>query len=344
MGNISLGTLPQSKKWRDAQPTLALDVPLSGPSPKQTFDVRWEWSTLIVRFWFQQIPVCCPTIDESQSAFSTSLTLFFEFRGGLEMSAWFENQRFGLTAISIVAFATSAFLANATQVVAGPLHEAVRNGDAELVTELIEEGADVNEYGAPGGPPLHWASSRGYADVVAILLSHGADPNMMKNSMDVNSPLRLASEFGHLDVAKLLLDAGADPNIGLEEHKMLPLHKAAETNHPDILALLLERGAKLEPKAGSHLYTPLHQAAHSESIEAIEALVASGADVNIADGDGSTPMHIAITLNKIRSVEKLVGLGADLTRVDSMGFTPLGLALENGHEEIAGILRAAGAQ
>jgi ankyrin repeat protein len=55
-----------------------------------------------------------------------------------------------------------------------PLGVAVRFGQRELVTLMIERGADPNASGAPWSTPLAWARKRGHADLEATLIAHGA--------------------------------------------------------------------------------------------------------------------------------------------------------------------------
>jgi prolyl 4-hydroxylase len=63
-----------------------------------------------------------------------------------------------------------------------PLHEAVRNGDVDIVQALLDHGADINartqgnEAGASGGTPLWWALKYHDEDkgVVGLLKANGA--------------------------------------------------------------------------------------------------------------------------------------------------------------------------
>ncbi len=61
-----------------------------------------------------------------------------------------------------------------------------------------------------GRTALNVASDSGHLDVVTVLLELGADPNIASN--DGWTPLNAALDNGHLDVFKLLLELGADPN------------------------------------------------------------------------------------------------------------------------------------
>jgi ankyrin repeat protein len=55
------------------------------------------------------------------------------------------------------------------------LLEAARTGDAALVSQVLEEGLDVNEKDAEGVTPLIMASAAGNVEAVRTLLAAGAD-------------------------------------------------------------------------------------------------------------------------------------------------------------------------
>src|SRR5262245_12921602 len=55
-----------------------------------------------------------------------------------------------------------------------PLGFAARWGQREIVTFLLERGADVNKAGAKWATPLAWARKKGHADIEADLLQSGA--------------------------------------------------------------------------------------------------------------------------------------------------------------------------
>jgi ankyrin repeat protein len=59
-----------------------------------------------------------------------------------------------------------------------PLLHAIHKGQPAAVTALLAAGADVNR-GAPGGNrPLRMAVGNGRADIVSLLLEAGADPHV----------------------------------------------------------------------------------------------------------------------------------------------------------------------
>jgi hypothetical protein len=73
------------------------------------------------------------------------------------------------------------------------LYEAVEMGDIEMVSFLLESGADVTPSDERGWTALHLASNLAGADAVSELLFYGADPNV-KDHFGV-TPLMLLAIF-----------------------------------------------------------------------------------------------------------------------------------------------------
>lgn len=57
------------------------------------------------------------------------------------------------------------------------LIQAVTQGDAELVTDLLAQGASANYKKSSGMTPLLCAASKGHVGIITILLANGANPD-----------------------------------------------------------------------------------------------------------------------------------------------------------------------
>ena len=55
------------------------------------------------------------------------------------------------------------------------LHHATRNGDLEIVKQLVSSGADVNAVADQGHFPLYCAAGHGHAETTQYLVENGAD-------------------------------------------------------------------------------------------------------------------------------------------------------------------------
>lgn len=89
---------------------------------------------------------------------------------------------------------------------------------------------------------------------------------------------------------------------------------------------------------------PLIAAARQGDAEAVAALLESGADVDVALGDGMTALHTAIDRGHLEVVDVLLAAGASVRAETRIGqYTPLHLASRRGHGAIVSRLLEAGA-
>lgn len=85
-----------------------------------------------------------------------------------------------------------------------PLTGAVTARSADVVRELLLNGADVNHRYGPGYTPLHAAAAGGSYEIARMLLDAGAD--LDARTEEGKTPLDLAREGGHLRVVDLLVE------------------------------------------------------------------------------------------------------------------------------------------
>lgn len=85
---------------------------------------------------------------------------------------------------------------------------AAREGKYELVSLLVEKGADVNAKSSKGHNAMSFSSRYGHLRIVQYLLNHGAEVNISNNNNW--TPLLKAARGGHLEVVDYLLAHDAD--------------------------------------------------------------------------------------------------------------------------------------
>ena len=161
------------------------------------------------------------------------------------------------------------------------LHFAARQGSMASVEALLKGGANVNQRGAGDKTtPIVVAAVNGHFDLVSYLLDNGADPSLA--SIGGVTPLYgvvnvqwqprsfypqprayLQQKTSYLDLMKKLLDKGADPNARTNRNTWF-------TQYNFDLLRTDDSGA-----------TPFWRAAYASDIAAMKLLIEHGADPQI---------------------------------------------------------------
>lgn len=90
--------------------------------------------------------------------------------------------------------------------------EAAFDGDIDEVIRLLNEGFHIDSCDEDGHSCLSEAAAKGHRELVTCLLERGADPNYEDENSDGKSALFRAAFNGHLETCRALLEAGADPD------------------------------------------------------------------------------------------------------------------------------------
>lgn len=150
------------------------------------------------------------------------------------------------------------------------LYRACLNGSADEVSALLKAGADPNTVVAQIGQKqdslLHIAAGKGYCDILSLLIEAGADVNI--RDIDDRTPLYIAAGNETSDrnvilrMAKELIDAGADINA-VSCINRTALTEAVFADNAELVQLLLEH--KMDPLASDkYNITPLSAAIDSK--------------------------------------------------------------------------------
>ena len=104
----------------------------------------------------------------------------------------------------------------------------------EIITQLLEARADLDGCDRSGAP-LHAACRNGQKEIVTLLLDLGADLDRELPQGWGNTPPCQACEGDHDDIVEILGFRGADPNLGS------PLVIAQENGNDDIMEMLIHQ-------------------------------------------------------------------------------------------------------
>ncbi|XP_054758776.2 ankyrin repeat domain-containing protein 39-like [Lytechinus pictus] len=128
-------------------------------------------------------------------------------------------------------------------------------GDLSRVEKLLSSGCSVNSVDKSGYTALHYACRNGHKDIVSKLLQHGADPNLQTRSGRA-SPLHRAAYGGHVDIVSQLLRAKSDATL-VDSDSKTALHKAAEQGNTEICKVLLKAQPSMKTAQDHRGQTPL---------------------------------------------------------------------------------------
>jgi ankyrin repeat protein len=154
--------------------------------------------------------------------------------------------------------------------------KATRSMRIEVMSALLERGADPNSRDIGNYTILMWASTRGENEMIKLMLEHGADVHQI-NEGGVTA-LMMAARW-HADTSRLLLTHGAKIDQS-DEGGDTPLHWAVlgdPLNDPKeirrMVELLLQHGARNVPNKNGE--TPIDYARQNQLPEIVQLIQAA---------------------------------------------------------------------
>ncbi|XP_019944907.2 dynein axonemal heavy chain 12 [Paralichthys olivaceus] len=230
-----------------------------------------------------------------------------------------------------------------------PLALAAQNGHFNVVEVLLQKGAHA-WCESDSGTILFDAAASGNPDIISLLLENGADPNVplysghlpihrvayhghrlaLKHLIPVTtleavrdsgmSPLHSAAAGAHPHCVEMLLKAGYDPNVMLhqrvrrnyEDDRRSALFFAVSNNDLQCTRLLLEAGAMVNQDPINCLQVALRQG----NYELINTLLKSGANVNYYSRINTThfPSALQYALKDEVMLRMILNHGYDVKR------------------------------
>ena len=262
--------------------------------------------------------------------------------------------------VPLVAVATLGASAADVQLI-----QAVKEGDATAVRQLLEQDTDVNARQGDGATALHWAAHRhdldtadlliragaavnatndlgvtplwvaattGSAAMVAKLLRARGDPNLAPTTG--GSPLMIASRQGNVAAVKSLLAHDADVHATEDAQEQTALMWTVAQRHPAVVQVLVEAGAALDARTKSSRRHVL--LCCQKSLGRTEGAV-------WVEQGGFTPLMFAARHGAATSARHLLAAGARVDDTAAVGTTALVIAAQHGYSAVATVLLEHGA-
>ncbi|KAL2833338.1 ankyrin repeat-containing domain protein [Aspergillus cavernicola] len=190
-------------------------------------------------------------------------------------------------------------------------HDAVQSGNIESIKGWLASGEDLSPLldGA-----LYVAVIEGRAEVVTLLLEQGANPKRLVDTSQRETLLHLAAKHGSMDVIPILCRSGLDPNAGAYIEQLSPIHCAINNlvgeGHDRTVKALLDSGANPNCTDDEN-WTCLRYAANIGDDCLAELLLDYKADLTDTTMKGDTPLQLAVRQGRKMVVSVLLRRGAD---------------------------------
>ena len=211
------------------------------------------------------------------------------------------------------------------------LHMACFNNESEIVSLLLEYGADPTIGNRFESTPLHTAAGMDSFACLRVLLS-----DAYKHKVDIDATtdigqtaLYLACQQHKKRIVRFLLEKGANPNIPMSEEfgGETPLHFVSKMTYRYLVYLLLEYGADpniTNTKGESSLWIIVRTCAvFSNCEEILRRFLQNGADIDQRGKYGNTVMHLACGAYDVDLVRFLLENGAKPNEKNDEDETPL---------------------
>ncbi|XP_076174802.1 zinc-RING finger and ankyrin repeat domain-containing protein rolling pebbles isoform X3 [Ptiloglossa arizonensis] len=230
-------------------------------------------------------------------------------------------------------------------------------GSVEMVSLLLEFGADVELTNSQGCTALSLAAARGHCDVVRRLAAAGA--SLGHTDMAGQCPLVHAARHGRLSVVGYLLacdwvvptgenESENSQDIGREEAAQQAVVAAAAQGHESIVEYLLDMAEVIVDRPDTLIgETALTIAAANGSTATVSALLARGASPTSVNAKGLSPLMLAAREGHWGTAERLLqgtlssstdtildDVVSLLDQRDPAGRTALMLAASEGHTNL----------
>ncbi|XP_023861046.1 dynein axonemal heavy chain 12 isoform X1 [Salvelinus sp. IW2-2015] len=208
-----------------------------------------------------------------------------------------------------------------------PLALAAETGHLNVVEVLLQKGASVQSQ--TEGSVLFEAVASGNPDIISLLLDYGADPDMPNHSGHL--PIHRAAYHGHLLVLERLISA---TNMeAVKKSGMSPLHSAAAGGHTQCLEVLLNAGydpnfmlhPRVRNKYDDERRSALYFAVSNNDVQSTRLLLEAEAMVN---QDPVNCLQVALRLGNYELINTLLRYGANASYYSRVKTTHFPSALQ----------------
>ncbi len=229
---------------------------------------------------------------------------------------------------------------------AGPIHTAAAAGDLNRVRTLLAEDPTLRDSRDDRDrTPLYHAAATGHVEIVTFLLDAGAEIESADGSGA--TPLIGAVLGNHLPVVRILAERGADCTAAHNSYGPaidIAFWVECRTGFSGVTAYLIERGTPYDPTDGG-IATWLNLASTFGNLHMARFALEHGADVNgVSTAEGQSELQFAVRCGSVEIVRLYLEHGADVAASDAVDAPLLRTVVTNGVADIVQLLLEYGAR
>lgn len=210
------------------------------------------------------------------------------------------------------------------------LHQYASDGNIEMMTYLLENGADIEKREAEedGRTPLYEATQEGRIEAVKVL--HGRGANLeAPGGVFKRSPIHVAASSGDNEMFRTLVELGANVRSKDANGFSLLVAAIAGGNERIIQWVVQEHPELIHIKARNDATALMSAASAEDGLSAIKILIENGAKIDETDeDDNSTALMYAAYYNRGSVIPYLLECGSQIDAVDKTGNTALMIAIK----------------
>ncbi len=224
------------------------------------------------------------------------------------------------------------------------LPAAIALGRTHDVERLLRREPDALKPGNRWGNLIVRAAERAPGEVVKALIAAGADVNVRddpKTAVDLTSgytPLHAAGFRGNMSAASVLMKHGANVSVREEKYHGTPAGWASYAGHNDIRDLIITGPVDMMEAVENGLTERIKEIIEQEP-RAVDRPFRDYPLFPLYAEGWYTPLAFAVVRGQTETVRALMDHGADAMQRSPDGKTLAEIASDNGHAEIARMLK-----
>ncbi|KAK0720173.1 hypothetical protein B0H67DRAFT_178541 [Lasiosphaeris hirsuta] len=188
-----------------------------------------------------------------------------------------------------------------------PLHTAYDS--PEIITLLLDAGANINAKARDGKTPLFLTCSQNKPESTEVYLKHNPELDIL---VDKDTELSWAVWYENVDTVQRLLDAGVNPTrYEAKDISTAPIHVAVSKNNVDIMKKLLVYNVRVDEKDNEG-DNPLAWASSKTTLPIVKMVINRGAPVNDANNNKLTPLSRVVAAGNLEVAAYFLSLGAEV--------------------------------